>query len=378
MTLYQSYVNMFAKINIYLARHFFISFIIVFLVFAALLIVGDFVEQFRKSTGKDVPMKIIFQLAIFNFFSLIEFIIPIVTFFAALLTYLLLIKNSEFLIIESVGISNIRILIPGIIVYFVVGIFFVTIVNPLSAVFYDRYTELEYKYIAKSDKFASITKNGIWLKQFNNKKSISSVLYAQQISNNGSILFNFMLLEYDEKGAFHGRLDGKRAILENGFWIMDDVQISPNYGDASFNIKHKYATNIKQSDITNSLSAPDSISIWKMGKFINFLEDLGYSAKEFKLYYYNLIILPFFISFLTILASSLVSNLKQNSKISKTIITAFVLIFVIYFFSNLLDALGSSSQVSPLISQITTPVIVLIFSFIFLSYSYLRNKKMIK
>ena len=72
------------------------------------------------------------------------------------------------------------------------------------------------------------------------------------------------------------------------------------------------------------------------------------------------------------------SNLKQNSKITKTIITAFVLIFVIYFFSNLLDALGSSSQVSPLISQITTPVIVLIFSFIFLSYSYLRNKKMIK
>ena len=114
--------------------------------------------------------------------------------------------------------------------------FFVTIINPLSAVFYDRYTELEYKFIAKSDKFASITKNGIWLKQFNNKKNISSVLYAQQISNNGSTLINFMLLEYDEKGAFQGRLDGKKAYLNNGFWAMNDVQISPKYNQASFNI----------------------------------------------------------------------------------------------------------------------------------------------
>ena len=163
---------MFSKINIYLAKNFFFSFVIVFLIFAALLIIGDFVEQFRKSTGKDVPIKIIFQLSVFNFFSLVEFIIPIVSFFAALLTYILFIKNSEFLIIGSVGISNIRILIPAIILYFIIGIFFVTIINPLSAVFYDRYTELEYKYIAKSDKFASITKNGIWLKQFNSKKNI--------------------------------------------------------------------------------------------------------------------------------------------------------------------------------------------------------------
>ena len=365
---------MFSKINIYLSRKFFISFVIVFLIFAALLIIGDFVEQFRKSTGKNVPLEIIVQLAVFNFFSLVEFIIPIVAFFAALLTFILLIKNSEFLIIHSVGISNIKVLIPPVIIYFLIGIFFIAIINPLSAVFYDRYTELEYRYIAKSDKFASITKNGIWLKQYNYDKNISSVLYAQQISNSGKTLHNFMLLEYDDKGTFQGRLDGIEANLENGFWEMNNVQISPKYRQASYISNHKYATNIKPSDITNSLSSPESISIWKMGKFINFLEDLGYSAREFKLYYYNLIVLPFFISFLTILASSLVVGLKHNSNITKIIITSFVLIFVIYFLSNLLDALGSSSQVSPLIAKITTPIFVMMLSFIFFNYSYLKRK----
>ncbi len=368
---------MFSKINIYLAKNFFASFAIVFVIFAALIIIGDFVEQFRKATGKDVPLKIIFQLAVFNFFSLIEFILPIVAFFAALLTFILLIRNSEFLIINSIGISNVKIMIPGVIIFFFIGIFFITTINPLSAVFYDRYTELEYKYIAKSDKFASITKNGIWLKQFNDKKNISSVLYAQQISNSGTTLLNFMLLEYDDKGAYQGRVDGKKAYLENGFWRMNEVQVSPKYSQASFNAEYMYKTNIKPSDITNSLSSPDSISIWKMGKFIKFLEDLGYSAREFKLYYYNLILLPFFLSFLAILAASLISNLKQNSKLTKTIVTAFVLIFIIYFLSNLLDALGSSSQVTPIIAKITTPTFVIILSLLFFYYSYLKRKKLI-
>lgn len=369
---------MYSKINIYLAKNFFISFLVVFIVFASLIIIGDFVEQFRKSTGKNVPIEIIFQLSIFNFFSLVEFILPIVAFFAALLTFILLIRSSEFIIISSAGMSNISVLIPPIIIYFIIGIFFVTIFNPLSAVFYDRYTELEYKYIEKSDKFASITKNGIWLKQFNNEKNISSVLYAQQISDNGTTLINFMMLEYDEKGTFQGRIDGKKALLENGYWAMSEVQMSPKYSQASFKISHKYATNIKPIDITNSLSSPNSISFWKMRKFINFLEGLGYSAREFKLYYYNLIIMPFLLSFLTILASSLVIDLKQNSKITNTIIAAFILIFVIYFLSNLLDALGSSSQISPIAAKIITPICVIVLSFLIFNYSYWKRRKLIR
>ncbi len=363
-----------SKINLYLAKNFFTSFVIIFLIFASLLIIGDFVEQFRKSTGKGVPIKIIFQLAIFNFFSLVEFIIPIVAFFASLLTYILLIRNSEYLIISSVGLSNARILIPAVVIYFLIGIFFVTIFNPLSAVFYDRYTELEYKHIAKSDKFASITKNGIWLKQFNDEKSISSVLYAQQISNNGTMLFNFMLLEYDENGAFQGRIDGQKAYLKSGYWAMNDVQVSPKYGQASFNVELEYSTNIRPSDITNSLSPPESISFWRMGKFINFLEDLGYSARDFRLYYYNLIIMPFFLSFLAVLAFSLLKDFRQDSKLTNKIISAFIMIFIIYFLSNLLDALGSSSQISPLIAKLTPSLFVLVTSIIFFNFSNIKKK----
>ena len=53
---------------------------------------------------------------------------------------------------------------------------------------------------------------------------------------------------------------------------------------------------IKLNDISDSLSSPTTISIWRLIKFINFLEDLGYSAIDFKMHFYELVFLPVFLS----------------------------------------------------------------------------------
>ena len=363
---------MLSKLNIYLTRKFISSFFIIFIIFATLLIIGDFVEQFRKSTGKNVPLSIVMQLSLYNFLNLTSFILPIVAFFGSLASFIFLIRNSELIIIGSVGVSNLKLVIPVTIIYFLIGVIFISAVNPLTAVFNERYSELEYKYINKSDKFASITKNGLWLKQVNSESGLSSVLYAKHVANDGVSLKDFMILEYDSYGAFQGRLDGELANLKGSFWEIINVQISPKYGEASFKSLLNYKTNIKPEDITNSLSSPNSISFWKIGKFINFLENLGYSSQEFKLHYFGLILLPFFMASLAALAASMVTELKQNDKIIKIISLSFVLIFFIYFLSNLFDALGSSSQLDPLISKIITPFIVV---FLTITFFYLKPLK---
>ena len=50
------------KINLYILKRFFYCFAITFLVFGTLIFIGDFVEQFRKATGKNIPINIIFKL----------------------------------------------------------------------------------------------------------------------------------------------------------------------------------------------------------------------------------------------------------------------------------------------------------------------------
>ncbi len=353
---------MFDKLNIYIFKRFLVSFLLVLLTLSVILFVGDFVEQFRKSTTKNVPINIIFQLTALNFPSLIFFTLPIITFFSSIIAYLILIRNSEKIIIGSIGMSNIKLSIPSIILYVTIGIIFVFVANPLLTIFEEKYSELEYKYIDRVDKFASITKNGLWLKQENKAKNLSSVLYAKTIKNQGKDLIDFMVLEYDAQGAFQGRLDGQKAELNDGYWLMSETQISPKHDKSIYEKNLKYETNIKLEDITDSLSSPSSIPIWRLATFISFLESLGYSAIDFKMHFYNLIFLPLYLAALSLLASSLVINLKQNDKYTLTLTYSFILIFIIYFLSNLLDALGSTGQLHPIIAKSTVPIVVIILS----------------
>ncbi len=359
---------MLSKINLYLFRSFFVSFLITFIVFAILIFIGDFIEQFRKATNKEVPLKAIVQLSSYNFLSLTMFTLPVVSFFSSLFAFLYLIKNSELIVVASSGVPFRTILISPIILYILIGSFFITTLNPLMSVFEDKYSELEYEYINKVDKFASITKNGIWLKQFNMETGLSSVLFAKDIKDEGESLSDFMILEYDKNGSFQGRLDGSSAKLNKDFWEMKNVYVSPKFNESYFEKNLNYHTNIKIEDISDSLSSPLSISFWRLSRFIEFLENLGYSAVDFKLHYYNLIFLPLFMSSLLILSASITNTLKQNDKFFITFIVSLILIFFIYFISNLFDALGASSQISPLLAKGCMPFIVIFLSILIFRY----------
>ncbi len=365
------------KINYYIFKKFLYSFLITFLILGTIIFIGDFVEQFRKSAGKEVPFRIILQLTIFNFPNLIIYTLPITSFFGSILAFLILIRNSESIVISGMGISNLKTILPPIILYFIIGILFITLINPVISLFDDRYSSLKYEYIDRVDKFASITKNGLWLKQDNHENGLNSVLYAKKTEDQGNTLYNFMLLEYNDKGSFSGRIDGKKARLKDGFWEMSEIQISPKYEESSYKIDYKYATNIKPEDISDSLSSPSSISIWRLLTFISFLEELGYSAIDFKMHLYSLICLPFLISSLVFLAFSIVQSVKPNDKFANTIVSSLIVIFFIYFISNLLNALGSTSQLHPVIANFSMPIIIFFIASTISQYAELRRKKII-
>tara|TARA_B100001093_G_scaffold452274_1_gene460216 strand:- start:2224 stop:3321 length:1098 start_codon:yes stop_codon:yes gene_type:complete len=355
---------MFSKINLYLYKNYINGFIIVLLIFSLLTFTGDLIENFRKAATKDVPTDVIFELSIYNFPSLIYDTIPIIIFFSYILTTVKLIRTSEYTVLKSSGMTNNTLLISPSILFFVIAILFVLTINPLIAIFHSKYDELNYTYIKKTDKFASISKNGIWLKQENYKKNVSSILNSKNIEKEGEILNNFMILEYNQKGSFTGRLNGKKAKLENGYWILYEVIEYPRYSDSNFHKKLIYNTTIKYQDISNSLISPENISIYQLNDFINLIEKLGYSAIDHKLQYYSLILLPFLILSLVFLANSLTIRLNHNDKITILLTISICTIFIYYFLSNLFNALSLSAQINPLTSKLSVPIILSIISWL--------------
>ena len=86
---------MLSKLNIYVLKKFFYSFIITFIILSVLLFIGDFVEQFRKAAGKGISINIIFQLTTLNFPNLIYFTLPLITFSGSIIAFMIMIRGSE-------------------------------------------------------------------------------------------------------------------------------------------------------------------------------------------------------------------------------------------------------------------------------------------
>ena len=122
----------------------------------------------------------------------------------------------------SSGISSLQLAKAPMAIFFLIGLIFVIVVNPLSAVFQKEFQELDYKYIKRVDRLTSISKNGIWLMQ-ENSNGLTNIIYAKSIEDDGATLIDFMLLEYGADNELKGRIDGKEAR------DINSAACSPNY-----------------------------------------------------------------------------------------------------------------------------------------------------
>ena len=365
---------MFSKLNRYLYRNYLIGFLIILTIFSILIFTGDLIENFRKSAAKDVPINIIFKLSYYNFFSLIFETIPIIVFFSCIFTVIRFVKNSEYTVMQLSGSKQTSLLVSPIILFFLIGIIFISTINPLTVLLHEKHDELEYMYIKKTDKFASISKNGIWLKQNNIERNVSSILNSKNIEKEGEVLNNFMILEYNDMGSFTGRFDGKKAILKDGYWLMHEVIETPRYSDPVYHIKFKYVTSILFKDISNSLSSPENISLWNLPGFIKLIEKLGYSALDHELQLYYLLSLPLLICGLVALAYSMTLRIRHNDKIINVLILSIGATFLFYFFSNLFNAMSLSSQLNPIIAKFLIPGILFFSSALIINLPIVKAK----
>ena len=352
---------MFSKINIYLLKNFIYSFIIVFFLITVLIFFSDLIEQFRKATNKNVPLDIIFRMTTLNIPSLSFSTLPIVIFFSTVFCYLKLIRGSEYIIMGSSGISSLQLAKAPILMFFIIGLIFVLFVNPLSALFQKEFQELDYKYMKRVDRLTSISKNGIWLLQ-ENSNGITNIIYAKNIEDEGSKLINFMLLEYDSENELKGRIDGKIAKLIDKKWLMNEILFTKKDSEPKFYEYLEYSATINKDDIKNSLSAPEMMSFLQLGSFIYILEKLGYSANDYKIYFYNILFMPIVIIGFVLLANAIVIDIKQNDKFTQIVLFSFLLIFIYYFFSNLMNTLGANSKINPLLSSLITPALLFVMS----------------
>lgn len=345
-------------LSLYLARQFTMRLLVVILVAIIVVLLFDTLELMRILFIKQTSILTILKMSLYRNFAHIQKILPFIILISTILTYFHLTKTFELIIAKAAGLSIWQLLIPPVIVAFIFGIFYITIITPITSLFISKYEKMEAHYVKDQPSLLVFAKTGLWLKQESNNDQ-RYIIHALKIIQPEQKLLDVTIYYLDKDNAFIKRIDTDEMLYTGkGWYIADGILIDRTNNSQPLKSFYMPAS-LTFNQIQESMILPETISFWKLPNYIYMAEKSGFATNHYKLYFYKLLVLPlFFVSMIT-LGSTFALGIPRYNKKGKYLTFGILAGFVVYFLSDVIFALGASGKL-PLLFSATTPTLLIL------------------
>jgi len=333
-------------LSYYIGRQFLLAFLLLFTLFLFLIFMFDIVELLRRTASKpNVNFTSVVEMALLKLPYLGQELFPFAVLFGAMSAFWRLTRSNELVITRAAGVSAWQFMFPVLIAAFALGVIHVGIVNHFASATLTRFQVLEARHLKGNDNLLALSGAGLWLRQSNEQGQ--SVVHADQVLQQGQHveLSNVVVFMYSGTDAFSGRMNAKKAVLEDGFWRMTDTWVYMPDSSPKFEAEYWLETDLTLNKIQESFAPPETMSFWAIPEFITQLEKAGFSAIRHKLRWHTLLAAPFLMCAMVLIAASF--TLRQSRRGATTFVIAGGVLtgFVLYFFSDVVFALGLSDSI---------------------------------
>ncbi len=334
-------------LSLYIGRHFLFSFLACFGVFLMIVMLFDSIELLRRASSlPEISFTDVVEMAAFRLPHMGQETFPFAVLFGGMAAFWRLARTHELVITRAAGVSAWQFLFPVLLLAAVLGVFHITIFNPVASTMLTRFERLEATHLRGQENFLAVSKSGLWLRQASAQGQ--SVIHSNSVLQQGADveLDNVVVFVYEGTDKFLERIDAKSAKLEDGFWYMRDAHIQkPEEGTLHFE-EYWLETDLTLTKIQDSFAPPETMSFWALSDFIETLEAAGFSAVRHRLHLNALLASPLLMCAMVLIAATF--TLRQSSRRGGTtfIISMGVLTgFLLYFFSDVVYALGLSDSI---------------------------------
>ena len=347
-------------INKYLAKELIKIIFNISLIFFCLGIIMNLFEEINFFKDIDAGIYLPMMLSLLYVPSLLYNMFPFIIFLSGIWFFLKIKKTYEATAINIFGISNFSIiLIPGIL-SIILGIFFITSINPITSLLVKKYETIKGSYERDKDYLAAITENGIWIKE--KKLEINNIIRASSLKDEDFI--NVSIYEFDKKNNFTRRIEAKSANISSTKWSLKNVRIINGDGIIlSENLKnYSYFSIYDAKKIKSLYSNLDTISFWSIDNEIKLLEERGYSTKEMEAKLQRSYAFPFFLLSMLLLSSVFTLGVRSKENNWTYVFIAIIASVLIYFFNDFSAVLGKTEKLPMEIAVWMPLAIIFIFS----------------
>lgn len=338
----------FGTLGRYFGRRFLLAVAVTFFSCVGLIALVDFLELTRRfgdrpnATFVNISYLVLLRLPAFT-----EQLLPFAVLLGAMGTFLTFSRRLEFVIARSAGMSVWQFTSSSVVFALLIGIFAVTVYNPLSAAMKERANFFEASLLNQRVTLFDPSGGGgaIWLRQ----QSVDgqSILQAQATSEGGRRLTSVRIFTFDQSGKFIERVEGRSAVLEEGNWVVQDARVFSAVAEPQQYDTYLVSTNLTLEQVRGRLASPDSLSFWNLPEAIEATERAGLRSERYKLQYQALLARPLLLIAMVVIAAVVSLRLFRFGGVGKMIVGGVFAGFLLYVVARLAEELGESGIVHP-------------------------------
>ena len=190
-------------LNEYLITGFVKIIINVFLIFICLGIIMNLFEEIEFFKDLDTGIGLPFVLTLMFIPNLIIKLLPFIVFIAAMWYIISIKSNTDFIALKVFGYSNLKIILILSLTAFFFGVLILFAVNPVTSAMIKYYEKTKAQYSKDIDHLVSINKNGLWIKEFYEKK----LLITNAKSFEGDYIYDLTIYEMGKNNKLLKRIE---------------------------------------------------------------------------------------------------------------------------------------------------------------------------
>ncbi len=339
----------------YLIKDLFLKILQVSFIFFILGFIMGILEELSFFSDLNVEFYYPFFLVFLNVPSLIYELFPFIILISVQLVMIRIIDNGELVTFKNNGLSNFKILKIISLSSFLVGLLIIFIFYNFSAMLKFKYLDIKKNYTNDDKYLASITENGLWIKdEIDNKINF---INAKKIDLNN--LLDVEIIQLDENFNHLQTIKAKKSNIENNTWEIDNAKIFKDNNSVEEDKNIQFNSHFNFEKINNLYSNLSSITMWGLFELKKDYDLVNYSTVEIEYHLQKIISYPFFLTIMSILSMVLMMNIKyQRSKI--IYITLGIVISVSIYYINYFFGIIGKNERLPLLVALWLPLIILV------------------
>lgn len=327
-----------------------------FAALAVMVLLVDLLENLRFAEKVGANFAFAIQLTLLRTPSMTQTMLPFVFLFGALWMFAQLNRRSELAVMRSAGLSIWRLIGPAAFFAALVGFIAIVFIDPMSSRMNAYADKMKLESRGQRASLVRVFGDGIWLRQRDANELL--LINAGSFDVERGALERVTIWRMSSDGAFVERIDSPIATLSGRTIELRDARMrAAGASLAQRTPLYAVPTRLTLEDFRENVPPPESMSIWKLPKFILLAEAAGIPTVRYNIRFHDLCSTPLKLTAMVLIAAIFTLGPARAGGLPRLVLSAVGGGFLLYILSELSTAIGESGTV-PAALAAWTPALV--------------------